>query len=209
MKKIAKLFLIFTILFFTMQPSYAKIYGVKAMSDFDSSKPPRTFTFESLEEIDVDGMSFMSNTVFNAKPYKVKDPKRLKKDSTIILKITSYTYENKTYPLKDLYAKYTTEFDKIEATKNVALTVGNCFVKGISIGYKTIEGAVKNEEGNRFKSGAMAAYDATPVSFIEKGDYIVIKEGNFLYLKFKIVDMTDVSLSDRFIYSIEEETEEE
>ena len=55
----------------------------------------------------------------------------------------------------------------------------------------------------------MAAYDATPVSFIEKGDYIVIKEGNFLYLKFKIVDMTDVSLSDRFIYSIEEETEEE
>ena len=82
-------------------------------------------------------------------------------------------------------------------------------MKGISIGYKTVEGAVKNEEGNRFKSGAMAAYDATPISLVEKGDAIVIKEGNFMYLKFKIVDMTDVSLSDRFIYSIEETEENE
>ena len=30
-----------------------------------------------------------------------------------------------------------------------------------------------------------------------------------MYLKFKIVDMTDVSLSDRFIYSIEETEENE
>lgn len=208
MKNIAKLFLIFTILFFTVQPSYAKIYGAKALTDFDSSNPPKTFFFETLEEVDVDGMSFMSNTVFKAKPYKIKDPKRLKQDSTIVLKVISYTYDNKTYPIKDLYVKYTTEFDKVGATKNAALTVGNCFVKGISIGYKTIEGVVKNEEGNRFKSGAMAAYDATPVSFVEKGDYIKIKEGNLLYLKFKIVDMTDVSLSDRFVYSIEESEEE-
>ena len=55
----------------------------------------------------------------------------------------------------------------------------------------------------------MAAYDATPISLVEKGDAIVIKEGNFMYLKFKIVDMTDVSLSDRFIYSIEETEENE
>lgn len=209
MKNIAKLLLVFTILFFSIQPTYAKIYGVKALSGFDTSNPSKTFYFETLEEVNVDGISFMANTVFKAKPYKIKDPQRLKRNAILVMKIVSYKYDNKTYPIKDLYVKYTTKFNTIETTKNVALSVGNCFVKGISIGYKTVEGAVKNEEGNRFKSGAMAAYDATPVSLVEKGDAIVIKEGNFMYLKFKIIDMTDISLSDRFIYSIEETEENE
>ena len=110
MKNIAKLLLVFTILFFSIQPTYAKIYGVKALSDFDTSNPSKTFYFETLEEVDVDGISFMANTVFKAKPYKIKDPQRLKRNAVLVMKIVSYKYDNKTYPIKDLYVKYTTKF---------------------------------------------------------------------------------------------------
>ena len=49
MKNFAKIFLIYTILFFTIQPTYAKIYDAKALSHFNTEKPEKTFSFEILE----------------------------------------------------------------------------------------------------------------------------------------------------------------
>lgn len=210
MKNFAKLFLIFTILFFTIQPTYAKIYDAKALSDFDTENPAKTFSFEILEEVEMDNIIFPANSTFVAVPYKIKEQARLKRNAVLVMQVKSFTTpDNVTTKTQNLFVKYATELDKMETGKSVVLAVGNKFVKGISIGYRTVEGAVKNEEGNRFKSGAKAAYESTPLSYVEKGESINIKNGDKIYFNFHIVDPTDLSLKDIFIYSIDEYEENE
>ena len=210
MKNFAKLFLIFTILFFTIQPTYAKIYEAKALSDFNIEKPAKTFSFEILEEVEMENIIFPANSTFVAVPYKIKEQARLKRNAVLVMQVKSFTTpDNVTTKTQNLFVKYATELDKMETGKSVVLAVGNKFVKGISIGYRTVEGAVKNEEGNRFKSGAKAAYESTPLSYVEKGESINIKNGDKIYFNFHIVDPTDLSLKDIFIYSIDEYEENE
>ena len=57
-------------------------------------------------------------------------------------------------------------------------------MKGLSTGVAAIEGAVKNEEGNRIKSTAVSVYEASPLSYIEKGEELDIKSGESFFLKF-------------------------
>ena len=210
MKNFAKIFLIYTILFFTIQPTYAKIYDAKALSNFKTEKPEKTFSFEILEEVEMDDIIFPANSTFVAVPYKIKEQARLKRNAVLVMQVKSFTTpDNVTTKTQNLFVKYATELDKVEAGKSLVLAVGNKFFKGISIGYRTVEGAVKNEEGNRFKSGAKAAYDATPLSYVEKGETINIKAGDKIYFKFHIINPTDLSLKDIFIYSIDEYEENE
>ncbi|MBR1908719.1 hypothetical protein IJ818_07265 [bacterium] len=144
-------------------------------------------------------------SIFYAETYKIKDPKRLKQNAAFVLKIKNYTdlSHNKT-AIDSLYAKYTTELNKAETAKNTALTAGNFVIKCLSIGYKTAEGIVKNEEGKRLKSGAIAAYNATPISYIEKGKEIFINKGDVFLLKFNYIEPDNRSLIDKFIYAINE-----
>ena len=210
MKNFAKIFLMYTILFFTIQPTYAKIYDAKALSNFNTEKPEKTFSFEILEEVEMDDIIFPANSTFVAVPYKIKEQARLKRNAVLVMQVKSFTTpDNVTTKTQNLFVKYATELDKVEAGKSLVLAVGNKFFKGISIGYRTVEGAVKNEEGNRFKSGAKAAYDATPLSYVEKGETINIKAGDKIYFKFHIINPTDLSLKDIFIYSIDEYEENE
>lgn len=75
--------------------------------------------------------------------------------------------------------------------KPAALGVGSYFVKGLSIGYSAVEGAVKNEDDGRIKSGAKAAYESSPFSYVEKGSEIVIPKGQNFLLNFKLKDEAD------------------
>ncbi len=205
MKNFAKVFLIFTILFFTMQPSYAKIYEAKALSDFNTEYPAENFVFQILEDVELDNIIFPANSTFVAVPYKIKEQRRLKRNAVLVMRISSFIKPNNvTVVTQNLFVKYATELDKMETSKSVALTAANFFVKGISIGYRVVEGAVKNEEDNRFISGAKAAYDSSPFSYVEKGEPIVIKTGDTIYFNFHIINPNDLSFKDIFIYSIED-----
>ena len=55
-----------------------------------------------------------------------------------------------------------------------------------------------------FISGAKAAYDSSPFSYVEKGEPIVIKTGDTIYFNFHIINPNDLSFKDIFIYSIED-----
>ncbi len=44
---------------------------------------------------------------------------------------------------------------------------------------------MKNEEGNRLKSGAQAFYESTPLSYANKGADLDIKQGDVFFIKFK------------------------
>ena len=126
---------------------------------------------------------------------EVKSPKRLKRNASFSVIPVSYVdiKGNVVYIPVEYIGKFSPKFevDKVDVAKNAALTVGNHFVKGISMGYHAVEGAVKNEEGNRFKSSAVSVYENSPFSYIEKGSELEIRRHDLFSLRFKEAEGED------------------
>ena len=169
-------------------PALAKTIEVEALSDFSSVNPPKTMSVKVVVDVynDENQLAVPKGTIINGKIVDVKDPRRLKRNATFSFVPTTYTDVNgNVNKVKRHFAgKYTTPIDKKKLAKNAALGVGNYFVKGLSMGYNTLEGVVKNEEDNRLKSGAKALYKSSPISYIEEGQDIEIKTGEIFYLRF-------------------------
>lgn len=209
MKKIINLTLIFFILIFTTSPVHAIVARVEALNDYNTKENTEYLSFKLLETISVDEkITLNANTIFKTETYKIKNPKRLKRNASFVLKIQSYTDDQTTTNTNTLYAKYTTKPNKAAIAKDAALTAGNIVVKGFSMGYKTAEGIIQNKEGRRLKSGAVAAYNASPVSYVSKGTDISIKNGDTFLLNFNYIEPNNHNLIDKFIYSVDEDNEE-
>ncbi len=193
-----KIFLyIILILCMITQPVWAKAIEVQALDDFSTEKPSSSMRIKILEDIVIDEtITLDSGCVVEGKIVDVADPKRLKRDASFTFVPLAYTdLSGKTYDIKGYYpAKYTTKLNKGELAKTAALGVGSFFVKGLSLGYSAIEGAVKNEKDNRFKSSVNEVYEDSPFSYIEKGGEIVIQKGQNFFLNFKVKDDDDDNL---------------
>ena len=186
------------VLFFGLlcQPVLAKTVAVEALNDFSTENPSARMSVKILEDLTIDdNVVFSEGTVVDGKVVDVTDPKRLKRDATFTFVPLSYVDKNgKTIDVKGYYpAKYTTKISKGELAKNVGLGVGNFFVKGLSLGYSAVEGAVKNEKDNRFKSSVTEVYKDSPLSYVEKGTELVIEKNQMFYLNFKSKDDEDES----------------
>lgn len=194
MKK--KLYLLVLIFGLLCQPVLAKTVAVEALNDFSTENPSARMSIKILEDLAIDdNVVFSEGTVVDGKVVDVTDPKRLKRDATFTFVPLSYVDKNgKTIDVKGYYpAKYTTKISKGELAKNVGLGVGNFFVKGLSLGYSAVEGAVKNEKDNRFKSSVTEVYKDSPFSYVEKGTELVIEKNQMFYLNFKSKDDEDES----------------
>lgn len=186
MKK--NLYLLVLIFGLLCQPVLAKTVAVEALNDFSTENPSARMSVKILEDLAIDdNVVFSEGTVVDGKVVDVTDPKRLKRDATFTFVPLSYVDKNgKTIDVKGYYpAKYTTKISKGELAKNVGLGVGNFFVKGLSLGYSAVEGAVKNEKDNRFKSSVTEVYKDSPLSYVEKGGEIAIEKHQLFYLNFK------------------------
>ena len=173
-------------------PAYAVNVEVEALSDFSTDNPPQTYSVKIVQPVTTKKGIIESGTVVEGK-ITAKDAKRLKQDATFTF-VPTYlvTPEGTVIKAKRSYiGKYKKEIEKGAIVISAALTAGNFAVKGFSTGYKAIEGAVKNEEGNRLKSTAVAVYNSTPLSYIEKGNALVIKKGDHFYMNFKLADEDD------------------
>ncbi len=173
------------------QPAFAKAVAVQALEDFTTENPPELMSIKILEDVIIDdSLSFKNGDIIKGKVVDVTDPKRLKRNATFSFVPVSYTDSNgDTIEIKGYYpAKYTTKLNKGELAKSAALGVGNFFVKGLSMGYSAVEGAVKNEKNNRFKSSVTEVYEDSVFSYVEKGGEIVIKKEQPFFLNFKVKD---------------------
>ena len=183
-------FLIFMLALFC-QPVLAKTIAVEAMSDFSTENPPKTMQIKALEDIVLDEkVTIKAENVLSGKIVDVTDPKRLKRNATFTFVPLSYTdASGKAVEIKSYYpAKYTTKINKGQLAKSVGLGVGSFFVKGLSLGYSAVEGAIKNEKDNRFKSSVTEVYQDSPLSYVEKGEELVIEKGQLFFLNFKTKD---------------------
>lgn len=173
----------------SVQDVYAKTIPVEALSDFSTEKPVSTYSVKILDDIEFDRNTILKNGyILEGKIVDVSDPKRLKRDANFVFVPEKYKELNgQLVTVKGYYpAKYTTKLNKKEIAKSAALSVGNLFVKGLSVGYSAVEGAIKNEQDNRFKSSVNEVYEKSPLSYVEKGSQLEIKAGDVFLLNFKV-----------------------
>ncbi len=173
------------------QPVWAKTIPVQAEQDFSTESPIEYLSVTILDDVLLDETTTIkAGSSVKGRIIDVTDPKRLKRNATFSFVPLTYVDETgKEAPIKGYYVgKYTTKLNKGDIAKTAALSVGNYFVKGLSMGYSAVEGAVKNEKGNRFKSSVNAVYEDSPFSYVEKGGEIVIKKDQIFLLNFKLKD---------------------
>ncbi len=191
--------------------AYAQTVEVESLSSFSTANPPTSISVKLAEPLELTAdLTLESGTVIKGNLIDVVSPKRLKRDASFCFEPVNYTdLQGKTGKIPSgILASYTTHLDKKNLAKNAALGVGNYFVKGLSVGAAAIEGAVKNQEDNRFKSSAVAVYESSPLSYVEKGEDIEIQESQIFYLKFfekRNKNKSDENKGQNYTYTTEKE----
>lgn len=194
MKKI----LLFTAAFVIGTSALAETLKVEAITPFSTASPPKTIQVRSLGEIQLSPkVKINEGDILTGCLTDIKDPKRLKRNSTFKYEIKNVTDANGTsVKVKgNNIAKYVAplNLDKKEMAKSAALSVGNHFVEGLSMGYHAVEGAVKSENGagNRISSAVENVYEHSVLSYANKGEDIVINTGDIFGLKLRSDDDID------------------
>lgn len=177
-------------------PAFAERLHVQAMSDFSTAAPSEFIIFKALNAVELSpDVKLWGGYVVKARVDEITPPKRLKRNARFKIVPVSYT-DNQGYTCaikEEFVGKYSPKFElnKAEVAKTAALGVGGYFVKGLSLGYHAVEGAVKNEEGNRAKSSVVSVYKNSPLSYVENGQELEIKEGDLFSFTFKVDDDED------------------
>lgn len=165
----------------------AETVEVEAITSFSTANPPASIAVKLNEPLQLtDTILLKAGDVIHGDLIDVVSPKRLKRDASFSFKPNFYMEpDGKTHDINiAVVATYTKPLDKGDLAKSAALGVGNFFVKGLSMGAAAVEGAVKNQEDNRFKSSAVSVYEASPFSYAKKGEDLDIKSAQIFYLKF-------------------------
>lgn len=190
MKKLLfRLFIGIFLCFFSLAV-HAETLQVMALSDFSTENPSEFIELQAYNNVSLSStLDIRAGYKIKAKVVDVVSPKRLKRNAKFsIIPVSYIDLEEKEHTIsEELIGKYSPKFEinKAEIAKNAALTVGNHFVKGISLGYHAVEGAVKNEEGNRLKSSVVSVYESTPLSLANNGQEIEITTYDCFSFKFK------------------------
>lgn len=169
---------------------FAETLKVEAITPFTTENPPSQIQVKSLGELQItQKVKIKEGDILTGKLVDIKDPKRLKRNATFKYEIKTVTAaDGRTQKVKENnIAKYVPSFklDKKEVAKDAALSVGNHFVEGISMGYRAVEGAVKSENGagNRISSAVENVYEHSVLSYANKGEEVVINSGDVFGLK--------------------------
>jgi len=168
-------------------PVFAQTVAVNSLDTFSTEAPPETISVKLLDPLELSETQILTpGTVISGNLVDVVSPKRLKRDAVFSFSPVTATDENgKSQNLNlNIKASYYEPVDKAEVAKSAALSVGNHFVKGLSIGVAAISGAVKNEEGNRLKSTAVSVYESSPFAIVKKGEDLYIDKDQIFFLKF-------------------------
>lgn len=174
-------------------PVFAKNVKVEAVSDFSTENPPEVWSVKVVEGFTTKGgYPVYAGSIIKGRIENVKDPKRLKRNATFTFIPTDYFDYNTQQWFRveqSLTAKYSSlnDVDAKSVAKTGAVAVGNKLLDGVfGPGIALVEGAVKNEQGNRAKSAVVSVYESTPLSYANKGKELVIEQGRIFVMNFKM-----------------------
>lgn len=195
-----KLILSIFLIFVTAGSSLAAgAIKVVAQDDYTTANPKNTFKVKTTTTIVFeDGYSIKDGTIITGKVIKVKNATRGKRDAYFDFyptELKSPTQKEKVKNPAFVARVYNYEpLDKKGLVESAGKAAAGLIVTGASQGISFIQGIVTPPEGeNRLASGVKKIYKDSPLSLVEKGDELSIKEGDEIYIK---------------IYSINENIEE-
>lgn len=190
-----RILLILLLMLLGTHPVLALNVKVQAMSDFNTENPPQTWKLKVVEDVTTKrNYTILAGSIIEGKITDVTDPKRLKQNATFtFIPITFYdSGKNQTYTIEQNFQGKYSSLSDINAgavAKQGAVYVGNKLADGLfGPGVALVEGAVKNEYGNRAKSAAVALYEKTPFSYLNKGKEMEIKKDQIFIMSFKMND---------------------
>lgn len=194
-----KWLLLFALLLIPQVVFCDEILQVESLTEFSTVDYPEFVKLRALNDLKLSSeVTIKAGYVLTGKLTEVSSPKRLKRNAKFSFMPLSYVDNSGSLiEIKEPFeGKYSAklEIDKGQIAKSAALGVGNYFVKGISMGYYAVEGAVKNESDNRFKSSAKSVYENSPFAYVEKGQDIEIKVNDIFGLKFKVDEEDDTAV---------------
>lgn len=187
-----KKFLILSILaLFLIPQAHARLIKVEAESDFSTANPPETWKVIFVEDFETKtGYLIKAGSMIEGRVKDVVSPKKLKRDASFGYEpIYFYDTEGNVYSIASKVSAdygFKAKLNPKKVAKKGALTAGGLIIPGFSYAVQTVEGVYKNEQGNRFKSGAVALVDSTPISLYKEGQEIEFKKGDIFKMNFKL-----------------------
>lgn len=192
MKKVVFcLSLIFCLL--VSQTAFAKKVKVQAVTPFDSNNPPHNFTVRLQDPIINDALFLYKGTIISGYIYQTIPPKRLKQSASFIYIPTNYVDTNgQKQHLTNIVTQYTTKFRPKETITNALYLFGGIPVALATAGFYAAQGAMEDKNSinkkDTLKASAENVYVNSPLSLIEKGDYLKINKDqefllNFIFIK--------------------------
>lgn len=193
-----KAFLILFIVFFYISffsLVSAKNIKLEAMNDFSTANPLEYWKVKVVEDVTLkNGFIIYKDSIIEGKIEGVTNPKRLRRNAnfsfTPVKFYNAYTNEYKDIETS-ISAKYSvmSDISMGKVAKSGAILLGNQLVSCFfGPGIAMLEGAIRNQEGNRTKSAVVSAYESTPLKYISKGKEILIPKGQIFIMSFKYTD---------------------
>ena len=191
-----KIIILLVSFIFLSIPVGATTVLVQSREPFSTKFPRRYLTFKVMESCKLkNGINFSYGDIIKGRMIEVKLPKRGKQDAYFIFMPESYTISSKkiTKSLrhKNLEAKLSgyEKLNKVKLVEKTSVHAGGLVVPGLSSAYWFSKGAIKPRKGQtRVKSGVSSMYDNSPISYIEQGDELIVKEGRFLKMQFYLAN---------------------
>lgn len=179
--------LIITFLLFSIVPVFAETMAVQALTDISTTEPEKDIRVRVMRDCTLADIPMKIGYVLEGKMI-VTDAKRLKRDASFTFYPVNYVdLEGNVVHISQLYyGKFSPKFeiDAKSLAESAVVSVANHFIKGISSGFYAVQGAVKNEKGNRLTSAAYGLYKHSFLSYVEKGQPLTIVKETLFGLKF-------------------------
>ena len=188
-----KILLLFCLLAFCSPAFAGSKVIVQSMDNYTTVSPKYQLTVKVVESHKFhSGFTLEKGSIIKGPVVKVTDPKRGKRNAYIVIRPTTYTVPskgNQTYYLKNgrLEAKVSKyhKLNKKATAEKGAVSVGGLLLPGLSQVYYFGKGYSNPEKGKtRLASGGRCAYENSPLAYVEKGQELQIKRGEYLKLKF-------------------------
>lgn len=186
-----KILLVVFIMFFLTLNVEAKTLKVISLKSFSTEFPATTFEVQTIQKENIRDVILEQGTIISGIVLRVKSPKIGKQNGYFEFIPTEITYRGVTqkidHPICIAKVLGYNPVNPKELTFNVARKVANFFLKGAISAVEFADGAIKAENGQRIKSGAIKVYKDSFLSYIEPGKELNINKGDIIILKIKTI----------------------
>lgn len=192
MKRVVFCLALILIYSLTHQVALAQKVKVQAITPFDSNNPPRYFSVKLKESVLDNSLFLYKDTILSGYIYQTIPPKRLKQSASFIYIPTNYIDHNgQKQAINNLVTQYTTKFRPQQAITGALYMLGSVPVVLATAGFYAAQGAMeeKNTTSKKetIKASAENVYENSPLSLIEKGDFLKINKNQEFLLNFVFV----------------------